>query len=282
MSKELVANPTPVTHPDILQTHTVSATNNSTRNVKSQNSYAFRPAFTPRNFAVVRDIKDHLDPIKTRGTQVNRKTVGQVVKENIPGILYYLIMGVLGIMEMGVIVLIIYTILPLAIAIPPIALLTFAFIGFGIDEFRKRLNEEPQPEPEPDKDFLFVKTNTARLKNLDIVDAHTAVIKAISNIHSVDNILLHNTDTFALANAYDAYIEMLVFVFANEDKLSPHLVDKYVQSLLNKAETVRCEAENVFDSIKTQEEFVRKATEESKRLQQEMVDSEAESIMPPD
>lgn len=37
-----------------------------------------------------------------------------------------------------------------------------------------------------------------------------------------------------------------------------------------------------FDSIKTQEEFVRKATEESKRLQQEIVDSEAESIMPPD
>lgn len=52
--------------------------------------------------------------------------------------------------------------------------------------------------------------------------------------------------------------------------------------MLNKAETVRCEAENVFDSIKTQEEFVRKATEESKRLHQEMVDSEAESIMPPD
>ena len=40
--------------------------------------------------------------------------------------------------------------------------------------------------------------------------------------------------------------------------------------------------ERQFDSIKTQEEFVRKATEESKRLQQEMVDSEAESIMPPD
>ncbi len=237
MSKELVANPTPVTHPDILQMHTVSATNNSTRNVKSQNSYVFKPAFTPRNFAVVREIKDHLDPIETQETQANRKTVSQVVKENIPDILYYLIMGVLGIMEMGVIVLIIYTILPLAIAIPPIALLTFAFIGFGIDEFRKRLNEESQPEPEPDKDFPFLKTNTARLKDLDIVDAHTAVIKAISNIHSVDNTLLHNTDTFALANAYDTYIDMLVFVFANEDKLSPRLVDKYVQSLLNKAET---------------------------------------------
>ena len=72
MSKELVANPTPVTHPDILQMHTVSATNNSTRNVKSQNSYAFKPAFTPRNFAVVRNIKDHLDPIKTQETQANR------------------------------------------------------------------------------------------------------------------------------------------------------------------------------------------------------------------
>lgn len=282
MSSELSPRPTPETHPDILMMHTVSATNNSTRNAKSQNSYAFRPAFTPRNFAVVRDIKDHLDPIETQETQANRKTVSQVVKENIPGILYYLIMGVLGIMEMGVIVFIIYTILPLAIAIPPIALLTFAFIGFGIDEFRKRLNEESQPEPEPDKDFLFLKTNTARLKDLDIVDAHTAVIKAISNIHSVDNTLLHNTDTFALANAYNAYIDMLVFVFANEDKLSPRLVDKYVQSLLNKAETVCCEAENIFDSIKTQEEFVRKATEESKRLQQEIIDSEAESIMPPD
>lgn len=78
MSSELVAHVTPVTHPDILKMCTVSATNNSTRNVKSQNSYAFRPAFTPRNFAVIRDIKDHLDPIETQETQANRKHVSMI------------------------------------------------------------------------------------------------------------------------------------------------------------------------------------------------------------
>ena len=272
MSSELSPHPTPETHPDILKICTVSATNNSILEAGSKRFFIF----TPRNFSIVREIKDHLDPIEV---QANRKTVGQVVKENAFELFYYLVIGGL---EIGGIIWLNYIILPLAMAIIPIALLTFAFIGFGISEFRSRLNEEPEPHTTPDKDFLFLQIYRSSLKDLDLAHAHDTVVETINSVHETDNKLLHNTDTFALADAYDKYMDMLVFVLANEDKLSPHLVDKYVQSLLNKAEAVRCEAVHVFDSIKTQEEFVRKATEESQRLQQEMVDSEAESIMPPD
>ena len=271
MSSELVTHATPETHPDILKMCTVSATNNSILEAESKRFFIF----TPRNFTIVREIKDHLDPIETRAS---RKTVGQVIKENIPEILYYFVFGGL---ETAVILWIISLISPV-IAIILTALLTFGVICAGVGHLQAELNEEPEPHTAPDKDFLFLQIYRASLNDLDLAHAHDTVVETINAVHETDNRLLHNTDTFALANAYDAYMDMLVFVLANEDKLSPHLVDKYVQSLLNRAETVRCEAKNVFDSIKTQEEFVRKATEESKRLQQEIVDSEAESIMPPD
>ena len=77
-------------------------------------------------------------------------------------------------------------------------------------------------------------------------------------------------------------MNMLVFVLANRDKLSSRLVNKYAQSLRGKADVILDEAVHVFESINTQREFVRQATKESKRLHQEMVDAEAESIMPPE
>lgn len=273
MASTLNPNPTPITHPDILKVCTVSATNNSILDAGSKRVYTF----TPRNFTIVREIKDHLDPIET---QANRKTVGQVVKENVFEIFYYLVIGGL---EVGFIIWLTYILLPLSIAIAPITLLIlFGFIGMSISEFRNRLNEKPQPKITPDRDFLFLQTDRTLLKDLDIVNAHATVVQTINAIHNTNNRLLHNTDTFALANAYDKYMDMLIFVLANKNKLSTRLIEKYTQSLHGKADAVLQEAANIFDSIKTQEEFVHKATEESRRLQQEMIDSEAESIMPPD
>lgn len=135
MSSELSPHPTPETHPDILKMCTVSATNNNILEAGSKRFFIF----TPRNFSIVREIKNHLDPIEV---QASRKTVGQVVKENAFELFYYLVIGGL---EIGGIIWLNYIILPLAMAIVPIALLTFAFIGFGISEFRSRLNEEPEP-----------------------------------------------------------------------------------------------------------------------------------------
>lgn len=86
MSSELSPHPTPETHPDILKMCTVSATNNSILEAGSKRFFIF----TPRNFSIVREIKDHLDPIEI---QVSRKTVGQVVKENIFEMFYYLVIG---------------------------------------------------------------------------------------------------------------------------------------------------------------------------------------------
>lgn len=275
MPSELVANPTPETHPDILKMCTVSATNNSILEAGSKKFFIF----TPRNFTIVRDIKDHLDPIETQEAQNNRKTVGEALKDNAPAMLYALSVGGL---EISFIIWLVGTLLPKSVAIVAIALIILICILGCIGWLHTELNEEPEPKATPDKDFLFLQIYCASLKDLDLANAHDTVVQTINAVHETDNRLLHNTDTFVLANAYDAYMDMLVFVLANKDKLSPRLVDKYVQSLLNKAEAVRCEAENVFDSIKTQEEFVCKATEESKRLHQEMVDSEAESIMPPD
>lgn len=275
MASTLNPNPTSITHPDILKVCTVSATNNSILDTESKKFYTF----TPRNFTIIRDIKDHLDPLETRGAQTDRKTVGWVIKENIPEIFYYLVIGGL---EIGFIIWLMYVLLPLALAIAPIALLSFAFIGMGVSEFRNRLNEKSEPKTKPDRDFLFLQTDRTLLKDLNIVDAHATVVQTINAVHNTDNRLLHNTDTFALTNAYDKYMDMLIFVLANKDKLSTRLIEKYTQSLHGKADAVLQEAAHVFNSIKTQEEFVHKATEESRRLQQEMIDSEAESIMPPD
>lgn len=272
MSSKLVTHITPETHPDILKLCTVSATNNSILNTSSRRFFTF----IPRNFATVLDIKDHLDPVETH---TPKKTVGQVVKENIPEIFYHLVIGGL---ETGFLIWLNYIILPLAMAIIPMTLFALAFIGFSIIRLREKLNEEPEPCTTPNKDFLFLQTHRTLLKDLDLADAHDSVAQTINAIHNTDNRLLHNTDTFALAHAYDEYTDMLVFVLANKDKLSPHLVDKYVQSLLNKVKAVEQEAAHVLDSIKTQQEFVLQATKESKRLHQEMLDAEAESIMPPE
>lgn len=86
MSSELSPHPTPETHPDILKMCTVSATNNSILEAGSKRFFIF----TPRNFSIVREIKDHLDPIEV---QASRKTVGQVVKENAFELFYYLVIG---------------------------------------------------------------------------------------------------------------------------------------------------------------------------------------------
>lgn len=270
MSSELVTHVTPDTHPGILKSCTVSATNNSILNVNSRKFFTF----TPRDFATVRDIKDHLDPVETK---TGKKSVDQTVKENIPEIFYYLVVGGLVI---GFIIWLIYILLPLMIAIIPIALLTLMFIGFNVSQFRELRNAEP--EPVPDKGFLFLQTDRTSLKNLGLADVHISVAKTISDTYIADNTLLHNTDTFALAHAYDEYMDMLVFVLANKDKLSSRLVNKYTQSLRDKADVIRDEAVHVFDAIETQQEFVSHATAESEQLHQEMVDVEAESIMPPE
>lgn len=235
--------------------------------------------FKPEEKSTSTDNVQVIDPLETRGAQTDRKTVGWVIKENIPEIFYYLVIGGL---EIGFIIWLMYVLLPLALAIAPITLLSFAFIGMGVSEFRNRLNEKSEPKTKPDRDFLFLQTDRTLLKDLNIVDAHATVVQTINAVHNTDNRLLHNTDTFALTNAYDKYMDMLIFVLANKDKLSTRLIEKYTQSLHGKADAVLQEAAHVFNSIKTQEEFVHKATEESRRLQQEMIDSEAESIMPPD
>lgn len=270
MPSELVTHATPETHPDILKLCTVSATNNSVLNANSQEYFTF----IPRDFATVRNVKDHLDPVETK---TGKKSVGQVVKENAFEIFYYLVIGGL---EIGVIIWIAYILLPL-IAIVLTALFMFGFIGMGISNFRTKLNEPPS-RAIPDKDFLFLQTDHTSLKSLGLADVHTSVAKTINVIHDTDNKLLHNTDTFALGHAYDEYMNMLVFVLANRDKLSSRLVNKYAQSLRDKADVILDEAVHVFESINTQREFVRQATKESKRLHQEMVDAEAESIMPPE
>ena len=77
-------------------------------------------------------------------------------------------------------------------------------------------------------------------------------------------------------------MDMLVFLLTNKHALSFELRDEYIENLYQKSIALDHEANAILKIIDTQKEFKLKAAYDSEQLRQEMIDSEARSIMPLD
>lgn len=108
------------------------------------------------------------------------------------------------------------------------------------------------------------------------------LITKLGEIFSTDSSTLQSIDFYEFSVLYDSYMDMLVFLLTNKHALSFELRDEYIENLYQKSIALDHEANAILKIIDTQKEFKLKAAYDSEQLRQEMLDSEARSIMPLD
>lgn len=88
----------------------------------------------------------------------------------------------------------------------------------------------------------------------------------------------YNIDMVRFAQAYDNYVEVLIFTYANKDNISKDLLEKYVKELEALTEIVVEEARTVRNEVKEINQVINAELEKSKTLEKELATIRQEEI----
>lgn len=97
----------------------------------------------------------------------------------------------------------------------------------------------------------------------------------------------YNIDTSQFAQAYNDYVKVLVFVYANKDNISEDLFEKYVKELdalteivVEEARIARNQVNEINQAVATELEKSKTLEKELATIRQEEVDTAATAVMP--
>lgn len=288
MSK-LIKDPTPKTHPTILSECEPSLITDHLFETSSYSASSFY--FTaPRDFATLKKLKEYHDQPNNPSKTENNSKINKAAYTFI-----------------GIIVTIFIFLTPIALMYIP-AYLTIKYNNWAfmliepliLAGFAYALNKIINSSAK-DKELLKGHTlirvekpllSTWFLNNkkhkfytpepVDMYQINTKLFAKINKIFSTDSTTLESIDFYEFSRLYNAYTDMLVFFLVNKHHLSPALREDYTDSLYKKSTALKREANAILKVIDAQQEFKRKAQYESEQLRQDMIDSEAQTIMPLD
>ena len=283
---DLIKNPTPKTHPTILSECEPSLITDHLFETSSYSASGFY--FTaPRDFATLMKLKEYHDQC------TNRKTTKKDSKpSNIKS-------GLFNIISLSLI--------PLIIICGPIGLtclynnlaflLMIPVLGIEYSNILDKIINSPTKNKKPLKGHTLIHVEKPLLSTwflnnkkhkfytsepVNMYQINNKLFTKINKVFSTDSTTLESIDFYEFSRLYDAYTDMLVFFLVNKHQLSPTLREDYTNSLYKKSTALKREANAILKVIDAQQEFKRKAQYESEKLRQDMIDSEAQTIMPID
>lgn len=303
MSSELIKNPTPKTHPTILtecqpsliMSQLFGADSDPTAHIEKYYSTA------PRDFATLMKLKEHHDgsrnPVNRDELEGKNKLVNKIKEwweEISEVVIFFLVIGFCFFVPVGIL----WGSIEIAIKCDNLNLL---FIGptllagyyYGFYKFTSSDPEDKNPLKQytlihvekPLLSTLFLDNKKHKFDTSEPVNMYQInhkLITKLGEIFSTDSSILQSIDFYEFSVLYDSYMDMLVFLLTNKHALSFELRDEYIENLYQKSIALDHEANAILKIIDTQKEFKLKAAYDSEQLRQEMIDSEARSIMPLD
>ena len=286
MSSELVKDPTPKTHPTILTECNSSLITDRLFGTKGYHSTA------PRDFATLVKLKEYRD----NSDDPNENSTSKTKKDS----------------KLKELILETFTILfffaiPVSFVCIPAELahrynnLTFMLITpvllIGFAGLMDKLTNSDPGDKNPLKKYTLIHVEKPLLSTLfldneknkfytpesvSIYQIHRKLLTKLNDIFSTDSSILQSIDFYKFSVLYDSYMNMLVFFLTNKHALSYELRDEYTQKIYEKSLDLKHEANDIVKVIQAKQEFNFKAQYDSEKLRQEMIDSEARSIMPLD
>lgn len=281
MSSELIKDPTPKTHPTILTECRSSLITDHIFDTKGYHSTA------PRDFATLVKLKEYHDNSDDSKEIKNDSKLKEVILETFK-ILFFFAVPVSFVCIPAELV---HRYNNLAfMLITPILLIGYAGL---LDKF----TNSDLGNKNPLKKYTLVHVEKPLLSNLfldnkknkfytpesvNLHQIHHKLLTKLGDIFSTDSNILQSIDFYKFSVLYDSYMNMLVFLLANKYALSSTLRDEYIQKIYEKSVTLKREANDILKVIQAKQEFNFKAAYDSEQLRQEIIDSEARSIMPLD
>lgn len=303
MSSELIKNPTPKTHPTILtecqssliMSQLFEADLDPTAHTEKYYSTA------PRDFATLMKLKEHHDqscnPVNRDELEGENKLLNKI-KEWWEGIseviIFFLVIGFVFFVPVGII----WGGVELSVKYDNLALFLIAptlLIGYYYG-FYKLVSSDPKDKnalkkytlfhvEKPLLETLFLDNEKHKFctpEPVTMYQINHRLVTKLGQIFSTDSSILQGIDFYEFSVLYDSYMGMLVFLLTNKHALSSELRNEYIENLYKKSIALEHEADAILKVIDTQKEFKLKAAYDSEQLHQEMIDSEARSIMPLD
>jgi len=303
MSSELIKDPTPKTHPTILtecqpsliMSQLFEADSDSTTRTEDYHSTA------PRDFATLMKLKEHhdgprnlvnRDELEGKNKLLNKiKEWWEKISEVV---IFFLVIGMMFFVPVGIL----WGSVEIVIkfdnsALFPMGLMLLAGYFYG---FYKIVSSDPK-DKNPLKKYTLIHVEKPLLSTLfldnkkhkfdtsepvTMYQINDKLITKLGEIFSTDSNILQSIDFYELSVLYDSYMDMLVFLLTNKHALSSELRNEYIENLYQKSIALDHEENAILKIIDTQKEFKLKAAYDSEQLRQEMIDSEARSIMPLD
>lgn len=281
MSSELIKDPTPKTHPTILTECRPSLITDQIFGTKGYHSTA------PRDFATLMKLKEHHDNFDNPKEIKNDSKLKEVISETFK-ILFFFAVPVSFVCIPAELVDR-YNNLAFML-ITPVLLIGYAGL---LDKF----TTSNLGNKNPLKKYTLIHVEKPLLSNLfldnkknkfytpesvNLHQIHHKLLTKLDDIFSTDSSILQSIDFYKFSVLYDSYMDMLVFLLTNKHALSYELRDEYTQKLYEKSVALKHEANDILKVIETTQNFKFKAAYDSEQLHQEMIDSEARSIMPLD
>lgn len=283
---DLIKNPTPKTHPTILSKCEPSLLTDQLFETSSYSTSSFY--FTaPRDFATLKKLKKYHDQCTNQETTKKDSKLSNI-KSGLFSIIFFFLIPLIIIC--GSIELICrYNNLALLLIIP--------VLGIGYISTLHKLINSNLGHKNPLKGHTLIRVEKPLLSTwflnnkkhkfytpdpVDMYQINTKLFAKINKIFNADSTTLESIDFYEFSRLYDSYADMLVFFLVNKHQLSPSLREDYTDSLYKKSTALKREANAILKVIDAQQEFKRKAQYESEQLKQDMIDSEAQSIMPLD
>ena len=288
----LIKNPTPKTHPTILSKCEPSLITNQLFETSSYSTSGFY--FTaPRDFATLKKLKEYHDhsnnPDKTEN---NSKTAYTFL-----GIYTFLAIMSL-ILALLIPIVLLFVTAHLTVKYENwVFLLANPLVTLGFIYAVNKIFNSPPKDKKLLKGLTLIRVEKPLLSTwflnnkkhkfytpdpVNMYQINTKLFTKINKIFSTDSTTLESIDFYEFSRLYDSYANMLVFFLVNKHQLSPSLREDYTDSLYKKSTALKREANAILKVIDAQQEFKRKAQYESEQLRQDMIDSEAQTIMPID
>lgn len=280
----LIKDPTPKTHPTILTECEPSLITDHLFETSSYSTSSFY--FTaPRDFATLKKLKEYHDQCTNQETTKKGSKLSNIKSRLFSIIFFFLIPLIIVCSSIELICR--YNNLALLLIIP--------VLGIGYISVLHKLINSDLGHKNPLKEYTLIRVEKPLLSTwflnnkkhkfytpdpVDMYQINTKLFAKINKIFSADSTTLDSIDFYEFSRLYDSYADMLVFFLVNKHQLSPSLREDYTDSLYKKSTTLKREANAILDVINTQQEFRAKAQYESEQLRQDMIDSEAQTIMP--
>ena len=303
MSSELIKDPTPKTHPTILTECQPSLIMSQLFEVDSDPTAHTEKYYStaPRDFATLMKLKEHHDPSRNpvnrdelEGENKLLNKIKEWWEEISEVVLFFLAIGLMFFVPAGIIcgsvaLINIYDNLAFFLMAPVL------LIGYYYGLFKFTSSDSKDKNAlkkytlfhveKPLLSTLFLDNKKHKFDTSEPVTMYQIndkLITKLGEIFSTDSNILQSIDFYELSVLYDSYMDMLVFLLTNKHALSSELRNEYIENLYQKSIALDHEANAILKIIDTQKEFKLKAAYDSEQLRQEMIDSEARSIMPLD